>query len=160
MGCYWQLGLGKGGPLSGPQPERGRSSLPRGSTAAQATEEDSHPQHKNCKYCLGRATWGPEACWDTASPQQISRAPFSGARECRLLRQGILVRKAGWGVQAGGGAGSSAKGCPGTPGPALCHKLTLAQLHRSSLMPRSEPRRTGPAVCSWPCSALGASKSG
>lgn len=60
-------------------------------------------------------------------------------------------------MQAGGGAGSNAKECLGIPGPALCHKLASAQLRESSLMSRSELRKMGPAVCSWPSGALRAS---
>lgn len=84
MDCCQKLGLGKAEPLSGSQPlSPGRSCPPEAAQLPELEEEDSQPQHKNCKYCLGRATW-----WDTDCPQQISRASFSGARECRLLRKG------------------------------------------------------------------------
>lgn len=78
MGCCQKLGLGKAEPLS-PR----SSCLREAAQLPELEEKDSQPQHKNCKYCLGRATW-----WDTDCPQQISRAPFSGARERRLLRKG------------------------------------------------------------------------
>lgn len=129
-----------------------------GSTAAQARGRGSHSQPKNCKYCLGQSHQRPwSLLGHELSSANNSRDPFGGAGRSSLLRQGTLVRKAGWGVQAGRGAGSSARECLGIPEPALCQKLASTQLHESSLTPKSELRRMGPAMCNWPCGTLGAS---
>lgn len=81
-------------------------------------EADSCPQPRGCKYCLGqsRARGAPKPAGRLTLLSTQSRDPSSGARGDGVLRQGILVRKAGWGVQAG--AGSSAKQCLGIPEPA------------------------------------------
>lgn len=159
MGCCFELSLGKGDTLSGPQPlSPGMGSPSRGSTAAQARGRELPPTAQELQILSGPEP--PEALEPAGMltlPGKYSKDPFSGAGKGSRLRQRILVRKAGWGVQAGRGAGSSAKECLGIPGPALCQKLALAQLHESSLTPRSELRRTGPAMCNWPCGTLGAS---
>lgn len=159
MGCCLEPGLEKGETLSGPQPlSPGRSSPSRGSTAAQARRRGLSPTAQELQILSGPEP--PEALGPTRTLTLLSkytRALFSGAKEGGLLRQGIFVRKAGWGVQAGGGAGSRAKECLGIPGPLFYQKLASAQLRESSLMPRSELRKMGPAVCSWPCGVLGAS---
>lgn len=159
MGCCLELSLGKGDTLSGPQPlSPGTGSPSRGSTAAQARGRGLPPIAQELQILSGPEP--PEALEPAGTLTLLgkySRDPFSGAGRGSLFRQGILVRKAGWGVQAGRGAGSSAKECLGIPWPTLCQKLASAQLHESSLTPRSELRRTGPAKCNWPCGILGAS---
>lgn len=51
MGCCLELGLGRGETLSGPQPlSPGRSSPSKAAQLPKLEEEDSYPQHKDCKY--------------------------------------------------------------------------------------------------------------
>lgn len=129
MGCCLELSLGKGDTLSGPQPlSPGKGSPSKGSTAAQARGRRLPPTAQELQILFRPEP--PEAlrpAWDTDSPRQQNRDPFSAARRSGLLRQGISVRKAGWGVQAGRAASSGAKECLGIPGPVLCHKLASAQ---------------------------------
>ena len=92
----------------------------RGSKAAQEARGSGFlPTAQGLQILSGsEPSEGPKAAGRLTLLSPQSRAPSSGARGDGLLRQGILVRKAGWGVQAG--AGSSAKQCLGIPEPALC----------------------------------------
>lgn len=150
MGCCFELSLGKGDTLSGPQPlSPGKGSPSRGSTAAQARGR-SLPSTAQELQILSRPE-PPEALRraGTDSPQQTEQVPFSGARRSGLLRQGISIRKAGWGVQAGRRAGSSAKDCLGIPGPALCHKLVSAQLPHAKVRQLALCYPGGNVLKSW-----------
>lgn len=127
-----QPGLGKGETLSGPQSlSPGRNRQSRGSIAAHARGRGLLPTAKELQYCLARAARGPEACREI-SPQQTEQWPLRFGAEGSLLQQGVLVRKAGWGVQAGEGADSSARDSPGNQG---LPPLASVQLRETSLMP-------------------------
>lgn len=100
--------------LSGPEPAA------RSSTAVPAEEGPAAAAGLRADTALARAARGPAARWDSPLGKR-SRPPSVGRGGASLGR--VLVRKTGWGAQAGAAAGPSARV------PALSPPLASAQPH-------------------------------